>query len=323
MRTRSETSIAVLIFRLCFAIVTVFIAIIALFVLPDFPHNSKMLTEAERTLAVQRITEDAGQSDVEGANGERPIDGLKQAVSDPIVWLFTLCLTSCVIGVAFNQFFPTIVGTLGYDHVTTLIITFGPWGWAFLCVMGNALHANKTDERTLHLCIPLCIGIVGFIIASATTDLGARFFALFLEAQSYAGYVIILSWLSNSLRGAYKRAVGLAFVNCFSQLGNIAGSYVWPKEWGPSYWRSNLISTCCFLVTISTAVVVRVILLRRNRELDRLHGSVSKEIDENAVAKPEARQVSDKQELAQAVAGHDEAIVRRSLEARLRYRYIV
>lgn len=79
-----------------------------------------------------------------------------------------------------------------------LIITFGPWGWAFLCVLGNALHANKTGERTLHLCIPLCIGIIGFIIASATENLGARFFALFVEAQSYAGYVIILSWLSVS-----------------------------------------------------------------------------------------------------------------------------
>lgn len=64
--------------------------------------------------------------------------------------------------------------------------------------MANALHANKTGERTLHLCIPLAVGFVGFIIASATQNLGARFFALFVEAQSYAGYVIILSWLSVS-----------------------------------------------------------------------------------------------------------------------------
>lgn len=98
-----------------------------------------------------------------------------------------------------GRFFPTLTQTLGYDNITTLIITFGPWGWAFLCVMANALHANKTGERTLHLCIPLAVGIIGFIISSATTNLGARFFALFVEAQSYAGYVIILSWLSVSV----------------------------------------------------------------------------------------------------------------------------
>lgn len=65
-----------------------------------------------------------------------------------------------------------------------LIITFGPWGWAFLAVMTNAWHADKTGERTWHLCIPLCVGIIGFIISSVTTNLGARFFALFIEAQS-------------------------------------------------------------------------------------------------------------------------------------------
>lgn len=43
--------------------------------------------------------------------------------------------------------------------------------------------------------------------------------------SSYAGYVLVLSWMSNSIRGTYKRAVGLAAVNCISQLGNIAGSY--------------------------------------------------------------------------------------------------
>lgn len=44
-------------------------------------------------------------------------------------------------------------------------------------------------------------------------------------AFSFSGYVIILTWVSNSIpRPANKRAVALAFVSCFSQLGNIAGS---------------------------------------------------------------------------------------------------
>lgn len=76
---------------------------ISTLILVDFPHNSTMLTEKERALAVQRIMQDSGQNDIEGANGERPWDGVKQCFSDPLIYLFTLCLTSCVIGVAFNQ----------------------------------------------------------------------------------------------------------------------------------------------------------------------------------------------------------------------------
>ena len=44
-------------------------------------------------------------------------------------------------------------------------------------------------------------------------------------AQSYAGFIIFLAWVSNSIaRPPSKRAVALAFINAFSQLGNIAGS---------------------------------------------------------------------------------------------------
>jgi len=100
-----------------------------------------------------------------------------------------------------------------------------------------------TGERFFHIVIPLCIGIVGFIIAISTMRLAARYVALyvsclgdrfdghlivisFLMAQSYAGFICFLAWTSGTFaRSASKRAVALAFVNAFSQLGNIAGSY--------------------------------------------------------------------------------------------------
>src|ERR1700761_6902600 len=50
----------------------------------------------------------------------------------------------------------------------------------------------------------------------------------FLMAQSYAGFICFLTWTSNTFaRPPSKRAVALAFVNAFSQLGNIAGSGVY------------------------------------------------------------------------------------------------
>lgn len=49
--------------------------------------------------------------------------------------------------------------------------------------------------------------------------------ASFLMAQSYAGFITFLAWVSNSIpRPPSKRAVALAFINAFSQLGNVAGS---------------------------------------------------------------------------------------------------
>ena len=44
-------------------------------------------------------------------------------------------------------------------------------------------------------------------------------------AQSYAGFIIFLAWVSNSIaRPPSKRAVAVALINAISQTGNIAGS---------------------------------------------------------------------------------------------------
>ena len=44
-------------------------------------------------------------------------------------------------------------------------------------------------------------------------------------AQSYAGYVVLFTWISNSFpRPPSKRAVALAFINAFSEFGDVAGS---------------------------------------------------------------------------------------------------
>lgn len=46
-------------------------------------------------------------------------------------------------------------------------------------------------------------------------------------AQCYGGFVVLYTWVSNTFpRPPAKRAVAVAFVNAFSQLGNVAGSYV-------------------------------------------------------------------------------------------------
>lgn len=62
----------------------------------------------------------------------------------------------------------------------------------------------------------------------ATTNTAGRYVALFLQASSYAGFIVFYSWISSTFpRPPAKRAVAIAFINAFSQLGNVAGSYVW------------------------------------------------------------------------------------------------
>jgi predicted MFS family arabinose efflux permease len=138
-----------------------------------------------------------------------------------------------------HSFFPTLTATLGYNRTATLLLCAPPWVFATIVAWIVTRHSDRTQERCFHIITPLAFGILGFIIAVSTRNTAARYISLFLMAQSYAGFITFLAWISSSIpRPPAKRAVALAFINAFSQLGNIAGSYVWPKNWGPSYKNS-------------------------------------------------------------------------------------
>lgn len=251
--------------------ITVVVAAMAVFILPDMPENSKFLSVEERQMAVNRLKLDVGTSLSPGEDEGTPMQGLVMAVKDVKVWVLAFMLTSVTVGVGFNQFFPTIVGSLGYSHTVTLLLTAPIWLFAFFACLANGLHSDRVQERTLHIIIPLLFGIVGFIISSTTTSLGARFFALFIEASSYAGYTCVLGWIAPSIpTPRYKKAVALALINAFSQLGNISASYVWPKKWGPKYWQSNTISSAMFVACIALVLLHRAMLKRENAQLDKI-----------------------------------------------------
>ncbi|GAK63386.1 MFS general substrate transporter [Moesziomyces antarcticus] len=251
--------------------ITVVVAAMAVFILPDMPENSKFLSVEERQMAVNRLKLDVGTSLSPGEDEGTPMQGLIMAVKDVKVWVLAFMLTSVTVGVGFNQFFPTIVGSLGYSHTVTLLLTAPIWLFAFFACLANGLHSDRVQERTLHIIIPLLFGIVGFIISSTTTSLGARFFALFIEASSYAGYTCVLGWIAPSIpTPRYKKAVALALINAFSQLGNISASYVWLKKWGPKYWQSNTISSAMFVACIALVLLHRTMLKRENAQLDKI-----------------------------------------------------
>jgi hypothetical protein len=111
---------------------TVFVAICAIFILPDFPATSSgWLTVEEQALAQLRMEEDVGvghEDEVEGFKGAK--SGLMQALSDWKVWWLALAITSMNVLLSFNAFFPTLSATLGYSSTVSLLLCTPPWVFA-------------------------------------------------------------------------------------------------------------------------------------------------------------------------------------------------
>lgn len=172
--------------------VTVVLGFCAYPLLPNYPSNTKWLNEAERALAQYRLSRecDGDKDEVE----ESVFIGLKQAATDPKTWLLVLILTCAVISMSFTckfpvltksecssltilkDFFPSIVQTLGYPRVQTLLLTSPPYFLACIFSLLNSWHSGKTQERSYHIVTGAVISIVGQILSTTTHNLGARYF---------------------------------------------------------------------------------------------------------------------------------------------------
>ncbi|GAA5868269.1 hypothetical protein JCM8547_002300 [Rhodosporidiobolus lusitaniae] len=244
---------------------TMFVAVIAVPILPDFPHNSRGFTAEELELAQLRMTEDVGAKDDTTIG---PWTAFKLAVGDYKLWLVAVTFASLTIGLSFNQFFPQLTRTLGYSNTASLLLCAPPFFFAAICAFITSRHSDKVQERYLHIVCAAVMGIVGFGIAMGTHSFGPRYFSLFLMAGSYAGFVCYLAWISSSFaRPAPTRAIAIAFINAFSQLGNVAGAYIFPANWGPSYKNSYAICIGTFGFAIIGCTVHRFNLARLNRKL--------------------------------------------------------
>ncbi|KAF2175003.1 MFS general substrate transporter [Zopfia rhizophila CBS 207.26] len=248
--------------------VTMLIAISASFILPDLPHNSRGFTQEEREVAVLRMTEDVGEADADSAE-QSPFAGLVMAVKDVKIYVMMLTFTAYVVGLSFNAFFPTLTATLGFSYVPTLLMSAPPWAFSCIVSLINAWHADHTQERFWHIVCPIFGGLIGFIISMCTLNVAARYVALFLQASAYAGFIVFYSWISSSFpRPPAKRAVAIALINAFSQLGNIAGSYVWNLP-DNGFRKSYGIVTAMFGVTIVGCYVFKMILVRLNERIEK------------------------------------------------------
>ncbi|KAJ7667975.1 MFS general substrate transporter [Mycena polygramma] len=246
---------------------TIAVALIAMLCLPDFPEtSSNWLSPAEQALALRRMSEEM-DDDVDSKH--KSTTGLFMALSDGKVWWLAFTLTSIVISLSFNAYFPTLAETMGYGRTLTLLLCAPPWFVATFAAFANSRHSDQAGERFWHIVVPLLVGILGFLLAMSTMNIVVRYISLFLMAQSYAGFITYLSWASGTIRPAHKRAVALALINMVSSLGNIVGSFIWPSSWGPSYRASY--SICIFASTfgILLCFMFRQHLVFLNTEAER------------------------------------------------------
>ncbi|EGO00927.1 hypothetical protein SERLA73DRAFT_167140 [Serpula lacrymans var. lacrymans S7.3] len=248
--------------------ITMFIGFQVMWLLPDYPTNTRWLSPAERRLAQVRLAEDAGEADTDSADAS-VFDGFIMAIKDIKVWIFMLMTCSQLLGLSFINFFPTLTGTLGYSTTITLLMSAPPWVFATICTLIGAWNADRTGERFFHITAWWWVVMIGYIISLSTMATGGRYFSLFLMTTGYCGFTLTLVWVSNAIpRPPAKRSVAMGLVNGFGNIGNLMGSYIWKANWSPDYHQSMIIALCALAFASILSFVIRCILVRENKKLE-------------------------------------------------------
>lgn len=267
--------------------ITVFVALCAIFVLPDFPSTTRWLSDTERAVAEWRLIQDAGQVDEDKSDWKY---GFKLAFRDWRVYVFALMFLCIQVASATSNFFPTVVKTLGFGTVDTLLLTVPPYMVALVVTVANNWSADRHQNSSFHVMWPLAAAILGFVVAAATLNTGARYFAMILMiAGGHGSNAVVLAWTQKTmLRPRIKRASAVAFVNAVGNLSQVRNavvlsnqysvrtdtfslkvfsSYLYPDEDAPRFVVAMSVNSAFALAAILLALFMRFTLQRANKEL--------------------------------------------------------
>ncbi|KAL4939440.1 hypothetical protein BDV06DRAFT_225039 [Aspergillus oleicola] len=247
-------------------IVTIGLAFLIAFILPNKLTNLKGFTKLEQEWLVWNFEEDQGQRD--NADEISAKKGFLMAVTDPKTWLLMATLYAVYIAAAVSNFFPSVVATLGYNRNETYALTAPPYILCVIAMVVNGFHSDRTQERYWHIVCPMVVCVAANIIAVATLNTAARYVAMMLmPASFYGATAVILSWVAGSLsQPAIKRASAIALINAVCNTPNVWCSYLYSSA--PRYLVAFLVNLAASVVAIFLATATRMYLRQQNHKLD-------------------------------------------------------
>ncbi|KAI6142747.1 major facilitator superfamily domain-containing protein [Pisolithus tinctorius] len=249
---------------------TVLVGILSMWLLPDYPHNTRWLNAEERRLAQLRLAKDVGEADMDSEEASI-FEGLRLAMKDTKAYLFMFLAFVLSLAASFLNFFPTLTATLGYSTTITLLMSAPPWVLPTILGTVNAWHSDRTGERFFHLVTYWWIAVIGFIISLSTMATAARYFSQYLMTIRFTSDMLFIAWVANAIpRPPGKRSVVIALTIGGGNAGILAGSYIWKESWSPQYRPSFLICLISLLAGIAITFVIRTMQIRENKRLEHL-----------------------------------------------------
>jgi MFS transporter, ACS family, tartrate transporter len=249
----------------------ILLGIIVLVYLTDRPETADWLSSAERDWLVNTLATERSSR-----RGSLSI-GIFAALTNPTIWHLGIIFLFTAIGFYGYSFWaPLVVKSLmvGSDFGVGLILG-AISAVTIIAMMLNSAHSDQSDERPLHVAVPLLISGVGFFGCAVLREpILAVFFLALVPIGHCAAYGPFWSMPSRFLTGA-PAAAGIALVVTIANVGGLVGPTVigaLKDHFGTHGPAFMLLGGCAVVAALLSRVLGRVSVLRSAQASDGLNG---------------------------------------------------
>jgi hypothetical protein len=241
------------------------------FISPDFPHTWSLLSPEMKHVANRRMAIDAAEADLDDGSAITQFEGAKMAFTDVKTYLLAFMYMAINASGGFQNFFPTLTATLGYNHVTSLLLVAPPYIFMVFYSIAHNYMSDRMSNRFWFIIYPIPIAIVGFVIFMTAIAFGPHYFSIFLMTFVFAQYGTVYGWVASSIpRSPAKRAVAFAFINAFGNTAPIWTSFTYNDTQKPFYRLALGVCVALQLIGGLLALALELHLRVLNKRLTRL-----------------------------------------------------
>jgi len=177
-------------------LLTIIVSFFLFFLLPNFPEESKWLTEDERAYVKARLQIDQGKS---ARDRKMSLGDVGRIFKDPKILIGGFMYFGLIVpAYGYAYFSPQIIKGYGYSPIQTQLHSVPPWAAAFGFSMLIAWCSDRLRHRFAFTIFPICVCITGFaILISVHNNRNLQYAALFLVAMgAYTAMPVIVCWVS-------------------------------------------------------------------------------------------------------------------------------
>ncbi|KAK7422786.1 hypothetical protein QQX98_001346 [Neonectria punicea] len=265
---------------LFFGAITVGVAFLMFFWMPDSPTEARFLSDEDKVIAIERLR----NNQMGVMSREWRSSHVLETVKDLKTWYWVamiFCVSVPSNGI--STFGPLIIQSFVSDPFQTMLFNV-PIGFShIIAVAGSAYLSMRWKLKgpfIAALCIPPIIGCAILLHFTHKAENKAVLLAGYFCLSTYTGITpLIYSWSAQNTAGDTKRKSTSALVFIGASAGNIVGPLLYSPEEAPAYSRGLRTNLALFVIVICLVIGASVHLRWLNHRHSRRRVALGKSAD--------------------------------------------